>query len=63
MGEYDEDLRGLGAAIKNYRGRVIACISLAVPSSRYQESVFNDLAKQVKDTADKISYSVGFTDK
>ena len=63
LGEYDEDLRGLSAAIKNYRGRVIACISLAVPSSRYQENVFNDLAKAVKETADKISYSVGFTEK
>jgi DNA-binding IclR family transcriptional regulator len=63
MGEYDEDLRGLGAAIKNYRGRTIACISLAVPSSRYNEAAFNDLAKAVKETADKISYSVGYTDK
>jgi DNA-binding IclR family transcriptional regulator len=63
LGEYDDDLRGLGAAIKNYRGRVIACISLAVPSSRYQETSFNDLAKVVKETADKISYSVGFTEK
>jgi DNA-binding IclR family transcriptional regulator len=63
MGEYDEDLRGLGSAIKNYRGRTIACISLAVPSSRYHEAAFNDLAKAVKETADKISYSVGFTDK
>ena len=34
MGEYDEDLRGLASAIKNYRGRTIACISIAVPSSR-----------------------------
>jgi DNA-binding IclR family transcriptional regulator len=63
LGEYDEDLRGLASAIKNYRGRVIACISLAVPSSRYQEAVFNELAKAVKETADKISYSVGFTEK
>ncbi|MGH7442234.1 MAG: IclR family transcriptional regulator, partial [bacterium] len=61
--EFNEDLCGLGAAIKNYRGRVIACISLAVPASRYQETVFNDLAKLVKETADKICYSVGFTDK
>jgi IclR family KDG regulon transcriptional repressor len=63
LGEYDEDLYGLGAAIKNYRGRVIACISLAVPSSRYQEASFDDLSKMVKDAADKICYSVGFTDK
>ncbi len=63
LGEYDEDLRGMASAIKNYRGRIIACISLAVPSSRYQEGAFNDLAKVVKETADKICYSVGFTDK
>ena len=63
MGEFDEDLRGVGAAIKNYRGRVIACISIAVPASRFSEPSFQDLGKAVKDTADKISYSVGYTDK
>ena len=63
MGEFDEDLRGVGAAIKNYRGRVIACISIAVPASRFNEASFQDLTKAVKETADKISYSVGYTDK
>ena len=63
MGESDEDLRGLAAAIKNYRGRIIACISVAVPSSRYAEASFLELAKSVKETADKISYSVGYTEK
>ncbi len=63
MGEFDEDLRGVAAAIRNYRGRVIACISIAVPASRFNEASFQELAKAVKETADKISYSVGFTDK
>ena len=36
---------------------------LPVPASRYQEAAFGELAKAVKETADKISYSVGFTDK
>jgi DNA-binding IclR family transcriptional regulator len=63
MGEFDDDLRGVAAAIKNYRGRTIACISLAVPASRFNEASFQDLAKAVKETADKISYSVGYTDK
>lgn len=63
MGEYSDDLRGVGAAIKNYRGRVIACISIAIPASRFNEASFQDLAKAIKETADKISYSVGYTDK
>jgi IclR family KDG regulon transcriptional repressor len=62
-GEYDPDLRGVAAAIKNYRGRVIACISIAVPASRFSEPSFQELAKSVKETSDKISYSVGYTDK
>ncbi len=62
-GEYDPDMRGVAGAIKNYRGRVIACISVAVPASRFSDQSFNELAKSVKDTADKISYSVGYTDK
>lgn len=63
MKEYDEDMCGLSAAIRNYRGRVIACISLAVPSSRYNDASFQELAKIARETADKISYSVGYTDK
>ncbi|MES2201091.1 MAG: IclR family transcriptional regulator [candidate division FCPU426 bacterium] len=63
MGEFDADLRGVAAAIKNYRGRVIACISVTIPASRFSEGGFQDLAKSVKDTADKISYSVGYTEK
>ncbi len=63
MKEYDDDMCGLSAAIRNYRGRVIACISLAVPASRYTDASFSELAKLTRETADKISYSVGFTEK
>lgn len=62
-GEYEEDLHCVGGAIKNYRGRVIACISISVPALRFNPQICEDLGKAVKETADKISYSVGFTEK
>src|SRR5258708_1796431 len=62
-GEYEDDLRCVGAAIRNYRGRVISCISVSVPASRFTPQTKEGLIKEVKDTADKISYSVGYTDK
>jgi IclR family transcriptional regulator, KDG regulon repressor len=62
QGEYNGDLRGVAAAIKNYRGRTIACLSLAVPSSRFQEEQYQTLGSFVKETADKISYSIGYTE-
>jgi len=62
-GEYEDDLHCVGAAVKNYRGRVIACISISVPALRFNPQISEDLGKAVKEAADKISYSVGFTDK
>ena len=62
-GEYEDDLRSVAAAVRNYRGRVISCISVAIPSSRFDPDNFEEFAKAVKETADKISYSVGYTDK
>lgn len=62
-GEFEEDLRCVSAAIRNYRGRVIACISIPVPASRFTIAAMEDLGRAVKETADKISYSVGFMEK
>jgi DNA-binding IclR family transcriptional regulator len=62
-GEYEEEMRCVGAAIRNYRGRVISCISVSVPSSRFTPQARERLLKEVKETGDKISYSVGYTDK
>jgi IclR family transcriptional regulator, KDG regulon repressor len=63
QGEYDEEMRGVAAAVKNYRGRTIACISIAVPASRFNEENFKEFGVAVKETADKVSYSVGYTEK
>jgi DNA-binding IclR family transcriptional regulator len=62
-GECEEDMRCVAGAIKNYRGRVIACISISVPALRFDTTICDALGRSVKETADKISYSVGFTDK
>jgi DNA-binding IclR family transcriptional regulator len=61
--EYEEDLCCVGSAIRNYRGRVISCISVSVPASRFTPQTQEKLMKEVKETGDKISYSVGYTDK
>ena len=62
-GEYEDDLRSVAAAIRNYRGRVISCISVAIPASRFSTTDLAEFSKAVKETADKISYSVGYTEK
>jgi DNA-binding IclR family transcriptional regulator len=62
-GEHEDALRCVSAPIRNYRGRVIACISISVPSSRVAGERLEELGKMVKEAADKISYSVGFTEK
>jgi len=61
--EYSNDLVGIAAPVKNYRGRVIACVGITAPAMRVNDQRVTDLAKQVKSTADKISQSMGFNQK
>jgi len=58
--EYAEDLVSIAAPIKNYRGRVIACISITVPALRTNDEKNKALAEKVKSTALKISQSMGY---
>ncbi len=61
--EYSNDLVGIAAPVKNYRGRVIACVGITAPALRMNDQKTPEYAKQVKATAEKISQSMGFNQK
>ncbi|MBP7792193.1 MAG: IclR family transcriptional regulator [Candidatus Goldbacteria bacterium] len=58
--EYSTDLISVSAAVKNYRGRVIACISIIAPVLRINDEKIKEFGNNVKITAEKISQSMGF---
>ncbi|HDT15170.1 MAG TPA: IclR family transcriptional regulator, partial [Firmicutes bacterium] len=59
--EYSTDLVSVAAPIRNYRGRVIACIAITSPSLRSDEAKIAELGEKVKSTALKISQSMGYS--
>ncbi|HDQ26093.1 MAG TPA: IclR family transcriptional regulator [bacterium] len=58
--EYSTDLISVASPVKNYRGRVIACIAITAPALRMGEDKIREMGSQVKATADKVSQSMGF---
>lgn len=58
--EYSPDLVSVSAPVKNYRGRVIACISITAPALRADEEKVKELGRHVKSCAEKVSQSMGF---
>jgi DNA-binding IclR family transcriptional regulator len=58
--EYSTDLVSVAAAIKNYRGRVIACVSIIAPALRVNDEKIKELGNNIKTMAEKISQSMGF---
>jgi DNA-binding IclR family transcriptional regulator len=61
--EYILDLVSVAAPVKNSRGRVIACISIVAPALRTNEAKIKELGEKVKETAEKISQSMGYNNK
>jgi DNA-binding IclR family transcriptional regulator len=61
--EYSTDLISVAAPVRNYRGRVIACIAITSPALRMNEEKIKEFGEQVKSTAEKISQSMGFNNK
>jgi len=53
-------LISISAAIKNYRGRVIACVSITAPALRVNDEKIKEMGNHAKVTAEKISQSMGF---
>ena len=58
--EYSTDLISVAAPVKNYRGRVIACITITSPALRMNEDKIKEFGAQVKTTAEKVSQSMGY---
>lgn len=54
-------LRSVAAPVRNLRGELIAAVNIAVPSIRVsQKRLETALAKKVMETADKISFALGY---
>lgn len=58
--EFSTDLVSVSAAIKNYRSRVIACVSITAPALRINDEKIKEMGNNVKAIAEKISQSMGF---
>lgn len=58
--EYSADLISVSSAIKNYRGRVIACVSITAPALRINDEKIQEFGDNVKIIAERISHSMGF---
>ena len=59
--ELSNGLRSVAAPIKNHNGEVIAAVNIAVPSIRVSlKRLETVLARKVVETADKISFMLGY---
>ncbi len=58
--EYSSDLVAVSSTVKNYRGRVIACVAITAPALRMNEERIAEMGNNVKSIAEKISQSMGF---
>jgi IclR family transcriptional regulator, acetate operon repressor len=57
---WDRDVMGIGAAIVNHSGEVIAGLSVSIPLSRYQRSMEELWGGEVRQAAAVVSRSLGF---
>lgn len=58
--EYNEGVHSIAAPVYDYRGRVIAALSMVGPKQRIQYQRLNNLAKRVIHAADEISSRMGY---
>ncbi len=58
--EYSADLISVSSPVRNYRGRVIACVAITAPALRMNEEKVKEMGISVKSTAEKISQSMGY---
>ena len=61
--ENEKDVRCIGAPIRNYKGKVIAAISISSPIFRIDKNVQNNLKKALLETSKKISKRLGYNGK
>jgi IclR family transcriptional regulator, KDG regulon repressor len=58
--EHDEGIRCIAVPVRDYRGKVIASVSVAGPASVFLQKNDNETAKMVKETALVISKRMGY---
>lgn len=58
--EHESNIRCIAAPIKNYKGDIVAAISIAGPVSRISRERIDELKKLVLNTSKKISERLGF---
>ncbi len=58
--ENSADLISVAAAVRNYRGRVIACIAITSPALRMSQERIKELGEKIKAAAHRISQSMGY---
>jgi DNA-binding IclR family transcriptional regulator len=61
--ENEKDVRCIAAPIRNYRGRVIAAVSISGPAFRIDEKVQNNLKVALIETSTKISKRLGYDER
>ena len=61
--EDEKDVRCIGAPIRNYKGKVIAAISISSPIFRIDKNVENNLKEALIKTTNKISKRLGYNGK
>jgi len=61
--EHEENVRCIGAPIRDYMGRVIGAVSLAGPSMRITRERMGELAKVLKEVTARISARFGYDEE
>lgn len=57
--EFEDGIRCIAAPVRDYRGRVVAALSVSVPAGRLPRARTASLAEQVLDTARLVSEALG----
>jgi IclR family KDG regulon transcriptional repressor len=58
--EFEDGIRCIAAPVRDYRGRVVAALSVSVPSARLPRTRAASLTEQVLDTARRVSDALGY---
>ncbi|HLY22377.1 MAG TPA: IclR family transcriptional regulator [bacterium] len=57
--EFEDGIRCVAAPVRDYRGRVVAALSVSVPAARLPRARAASLVEQVLDTARRVSEALG----
>lgn len=58
--EFEEELAGVAAPVRDYTGRVIAAVAIGAPTSRVPRSLLATLAEPVMEAAGTLSTRLGY---